>query len=158
MLLVNLPSMLTKGLFSTLLSYPAKELSYFFTLQSVILPAFVTLPTTSCQMALYSCSTFHTPQLLQTPPCIISSSPFIANWSFLLSMTFFYSLLGNQTFPNSAGFALGWRYIVVHLSERLIPTQQTIVLKMYCGMLTVLILPCKVSQNSREINLLTEKL
>jgi len=79
-LLVNLPSMLTKGLFSTLLSYPAKELSYFFTLQSVILPAFVTLPTTSCQTALYSCSTFHTPQSLQTPPCIMSSSPSINNW------------------------------------------------------------------------------
>lgn len=128
MLLVNLPFKLTKGLFSTLLSYPAKELSYFFTLKSVILPAFVTLPTTSCQTALYSCSTFHTLQLLQTHPCIMPSSTSITNWfTSTFHDFFFYSLLYNQPLPNSADFAL--RMEAVHSSERLVPTQQTIVLK-----------------------------
>jgi hypothetical protein len=61
-------------------------------MQSVILPAFVTLPTTFCQMALCSCSTFHTPQLLQTHSCITSSSPSITNLSLLHSMTFFKTI------------------------------------------------------------------
>jgi hypothetical protein len=112
-------------------------------MQSVTFPAFVILPTTSCPMALYSCSTLHTPQLLRTHPCIISSSPSITNWSHLLSMISFYSLLYKQPLPNSPDFTL--RMEAVHSSERLVPTQQTIVLKNVLQILDCLILPCKVS-------------
>lgn len=98
MLLVNLPSMLTKGLSSILLSHPEQEFSYFFfTMQSV------TLPTISCPMALYSCSTLHTLQLLRTHPCIISSSPYITNWSLLLSMISFL-----LSFIQTATSQLAW--------------------------------------------------
>ena len=136
------------------LPHPAKRL---FTILSCDIPCCVRYNKMVQVVALYSCSTFHTPQLLQTHPCIMSSSPSITNWSLLLSMTFFFcSLLYNQPLPNLADFAL--RMEAVHSSERTVPTQQTIVLKIYCRMWTVLILPCKVSHISREINLLTQKL
>jgi len=112
MLLANLPCMLTKGLFSALLSYPAKELSYFFTLQSVILPAcyssYHILPNGSLQLFHFSHSTVATDPSMHHVLFPIHHQLVISTFHYF----FFYSLLCSQPFSNSVGFALGWRQYI----------------------------------------------